>query len=492
MRDLTQYLINMKAKFVCAAICAVLLSTLPLVSVSCESETASLAERVSYDLTVTVDEAENKTTVDMTVTVPNVFEEGLKELVFSFYPDAFTLKSPPPVDETMISAAYPYGINAGGYTFLQAGGENVKSVSICETRCRITVALEKPLAIGESAVVRFSYDLTLPLCNTRYGYNDFSVNLTFFYPVLCRYDAASGGFEFNDYIATGDPFVFDVAEYSLALDCPEAWAVACSAPETRSENGVRYYHSRSARDLSLFLAPDAEVTTVTKGGYTATAIHDGSFGYAATYAADALDVFSEAFGELPEKQYYIVFTPFMTAGAEFSNAAIVSSGLSFAEVEKTVAHEVSHQWWYNLVGSDQVNAPWQDEALAQWSTLLYFGKRGMKSYADTLLKGYSDFYKDYLTTQRSLGESALCDVNRATTEYRDQTDYFATVYCKALLAVEITAQSVTRDGLCKALSLYVKNNCLSFAYPEDLYEALNSYREGAGALLRNSLNVSPY
>ena len=83
MRDLTQYLINMKAKFVCAAICAVLLSTLPLVSVSCESETASLAERVSYDLTVTVDEAENKTTVDMTVTVPNVFEEGLKELVFS-------------------------------------------------------------------------------------------------------------------------------------------------------------------------------------------------------------------------------------------------------------------------------------------------------------------------------------------------------------------------------------------------------------------------
>ena len=182
----------------------------------------------------------------------------------------------------------------------------------------------------------------------------------------------------------------------------------------------------------------------------------------------------------------------MTAGAEFSNAAIVSSGLSFAEVEKTVAHEVSHQWWYNLVGSDQVNAPWQDEALAQWSTLLYFGKRGMKSYADTLLKGYSDFYNDYLTTQRSLGESALCDVNRATTAYRDQTDYFATVYCKALLAVEITAQSVTRDGLCEALSLYVKNNCLSFAYPEDLYDALNSYREGAGALLRNSLNVSHY
>lgn len=463
-----------------------------LIPVSCESETASLAESVSYDLTVTVDEAENKTTVDMTVTVPNVFKEGLNELVFTFYPDAFTLKSPPPVDNTMMSSAYPYGINAGGYTFLQAGGENVKSVSICETRCKIAVSLKNPLALGESAVVRFSYDLTLPLCNTRYGYNDFSVNLTFFYPVLCRYDAASDGFVFNDYIETGDPFVFDVAEYSLTLDCPESWAVACSAPETQRQKGLRYYSSRTLRDLSLFLAPEAEVTTVTKGGYTATAIHNGSFGYAATYAADALYIFSEAFGELPEKHYYILFTPFMTAGAEFSNAAILSSTLSFAEVEKTVAHEVAHQWWYGLVGSDQVNAPWQDEALAQWSALLYFDKRGMKSYADTLLKGYADFYNDYLTTQRSLGESALCDVNRATTEYRDQTDYFATVYCKALLATRIAAQSVTEEGFCQALSLYAKNNYLSFARPQDLYGALDSYSKGTGKLLENSLNVSPY
>lgn len=482
----------MKAKVICAALCAAISLSSLFICVSCESEANAPAKRVSYDIAVSVDEAENRTTVDMTVTVPNLYKDGLDELVFAFYPDAFTLKTPPPVDTTMTATAYPYGINAGGYSFLQAGGENVKSVSLCETRCKIVVFLEKPLSLGENAVVRFSYDLMLPLCNTRYGYNDFSVNLTFFYPILCRYDESAGGFSFNDYIAIGDPFVFDVAGYSLVLDCPESWAVACSAPETRRENAKRYYSAPALRDLSLFLAPEAEMTTATKDGYTATVIHDGAFGYAAEYAANALAIFSKAFGELPEKQYSLVLTPFMTAGAEFCNAALVSSSLSFSEVEKTVAHEVAHQWWYYLVGSDQVNAPWQDEALAQWSTLLYFEERGMKAYSDTLLKGYADFYNDYLTTQRSLGESALCDANRATTDYRDQTDYFATVYCKALLAVEITVQSLTTDGFCKALAGYAKENYLSFARPGDLYDALDAYRPGTGALLKNSLDVSPY
>jgi aminopeptidase N len=37
-----------------------------------------------------------------------------------------------------------------------------------------------------------------------------------------------------------------------------------------------------------------------------------------------------------------------------------------------VAHEVGHQWFYNLVGDDQLDDPWLDEAFAQFATLQYF------------------------------------------------------------------------------------------------------------------------
>ena len=34
-------------------------------------------------------------------------------------------------------------------------------------------------------------------------------------------------------------------------------------------------------------------------------------------------------------------------------------------LELTVAHEIAHQWFYALVGSDQFRHPWQDEALCE-------------------------------------------------------------------------------------------------------------------------------
>ena len=455
--------------------------------VSCTDD--EVGGNCSYSLTVTADANANSISVDESVTVVNTFEDGLTRLVFAFYPDAYTLQYPPPADGIMLDAAYPYGLNAGSYSFLEAGGDNVKSVSICDTPCKIVVDLSSPLALGEKTEVRFFFDLTMPYCNARYGYNDFSVNLTFFFPQLCRYDRDAGDFAFYDYVATGDPFVFEVADYSLYLDCPDDWTVACSAPTADGNDEEKLFAAHSLRDLSLILVPEAEVSSATADGYTAYVIHDGSYDYAARYAADALALFSDAFGDLPVKEYFLVFTPFMTAGAEFSNLALFSASLSFAETEKVVAHEVAHQWWYNLVGSDQVAAPWQDEALAQWSTLYYFEKKDMKNYADALRESWTSSYSSYVESQRALGEDALCDVFRATTEYRDFADYYITVYCKAALAVGLCAESVTKDAFAQALSVYAKEYYLGFAPRNSMSECLDGVSSGLGKMLISSLSA---
>ena len=36
-----------------------------------------------------------------------------------------------------------------------------------------------------------------------------------------------------------------------------------------------------------------------------------------------------------------------------------------------VAHEVAHQWWYDMVGNNQLEEPWLDEGLANWSARQY-------------------------------------------------------------------------------------------------------------------------
>jgi aminopeptidase N len=50
-------------------------------------------------------------------------------------------------------------------------------------------------------------------------------------------------------------------------------------------------------------------------------------------------------------------------------------------LESTVVHEVGHQWFYNLIGDDQLDDPWLDEALAQFATLQYYSDiYGMEGY----------------------------------------------------------------------------------------------------------------
>jgi aminopeptidase N len=50
--------------------------------------------------------------------------------------------------------------------------------------------------------------------------------------------------------------------------------------------------------------------------------------------------------------------------------------------EFVTAHEVAHQWWHVLVGSDSRLHPFADEGLAQYSTLLYFEDRYGKERAE--------------------------------------------------------------------------------------------------------------
>jgi aminopeptidase N len=57
-------------------------------------------------------------------------------------------------------------------------------------------------------------------------------------------------------------------------------------------------------------------------------------------------------------------------------------------MESTVAHEVAHQWFYSLVGDDQLDDPWLDESLAQFATLQYFadlyGESGANGFQQSL------------------------------------------------------------------------------------------------------------
>ena len=73
------------------------------------------------------------------------------------------------------------------------------------------------------------------------------------------------------------------------------------------------------------------------------------------------------------------------AGAAAGGGAPAGGGMQTmldAMLEFTTAHEVAHQWWHGIVGSDSAAHPFVDEGLAQWSATLYLEDRYGRARAD--------------------------------------------------------------------------------------------------------------
>ncbi len=97
------------------------------------------------------------------------------------------------------------------------------------------------------------------------------------------------------------------------------------------------------------------------------------------------------------------------------------------EMENRVAHEVAHQWWYNMVGNDAVNAPWLDEGLAEFSTYFYVQRVNGQRFADRLAqRRWLAAYE--LTRQRGLDAV----VDQPVGAFVD-SNYETIVYAKAAL-----------------------------------------------------------
>lgn len=152
------------------------------------------------------------------------------------------------------------------------------------------------------------------------------------------------------------------------------------------------------RDFALALVADgvtrAEGTATARATVRGIAATEGAAQFSAEAAAYALDFYSRKIGLYPYTELFVV--PFdQTGGMEYPGLVMISSRYlrsnNRAEMgELVIAHEVAHQWFYALVGSDQIKAPWLDESLVEFwlSAVMRKGtaSRRRKSFGTSALR----------------------------------------------------------------------------------------------------------
>ena len=257
----------------------------------------------------------------------------------------------------------------------------------------LRILLEVPLQPGEQVVIQM--DFTVEVAQEMggnyglFGYFDHVLVLDEFYPVIPVYDDEKWNVEIPP--SHGDVTYFDASFYVVRVTAPSNLKVVTSGIEisrtSEGGNQVVVFAAGPARDFYLAASENFVVVTKTVGE---TTINSYAFPerkeraeLALQVAANALKSFNRRVGVYPYSEFDIVSTPMLARGMEYPGIVAISqklydpdavvSGLpSRVMLESVLAHEVAHQWFYNVVGNDQIDEPWLDEAVVQFMTRLYY------------------------------------------------------------------------------------------------------------------------
>ena len=283
----------------------------------------------------------------------------------------------------------------GGHTtisVLRVGGVDVQP-ALRYADSAVRVPLPEMLSPGETTTVQVDFAVEVGReAEGNYGvfgYLDGVLVLDTFYPVVSVFD--DEGWKIRDLHSVGDLTFLDTSFYLVRVSAPSDLDLVASGSEVdRGQAGGNQeviFAAGPARDFYLAAAPDLEKRSARAGE---TQIN--SFGrssdvegaeQALQAARDALALFAERIGPYPYDEFDLIGTPLQALGIEYPGVTAISFALYDLEsvvanvpapimLEGTVAHEVAHQWFYNVVGNDQIGEPWLDEALAQYLTGLYY------------------------------------------------------------------------------------------------------------------------
>jgi aminopeptidase N len=182
----------------------------------------------------------------------------------------------------------------------------------------------------------------------------------------------------------GDITYSDPAYYLVRSSLPANQVVQASGFEVeRSEETGRQVITWAAgpmRDFYLVSSARYQVIEEQVGDTVVRAYAPGELNaeneLALQYATDALTVFNETYETYPFTELDVAGTPTLAGGVEYPGIVVIARSLYDPEqpfFEVATAHEVGHQWFYSVVGNDQIHHPWLDESLTQFNTMLYFG-----------------------------------------------------------------------------------------------------------------------
>lgn len=416
-----------------------------------------------YKMDIILNEKEKSYTGKQKTIFKNNTGNPLGEIYFRIYPNAFKTFEGAPI----LFSETPYTKQSfkGGYIEIKdisSKGKDLKYKIEAKDETLLNIKLNEPLMEDLEIEIEMQYFVKLPTSQDRFGYGENTMNFGNWYPVLSVYD--ENGWSKDPYYSVGDPFYTDISNYDVNITVDKDTVVASSGNILKEEiikDKKKYkIEGKLIRDFAFAASKDFKIREEEVDGTLVRLYYlkdkEELIKDSLKYSIDSIKTFNKAFGQYPYGTYSVVLAEF-PSGMEYPN--IVFIGKQYFNkaakriLEQIIVHETAHQWWYGLIGNNEVKEAWLDEGLTSYSEVIYMDKVysqeiGDEYFKSNILTGY-DIMEEYLSGENNI-------VNKPLGEFEDWNDYSLLVYTKSAMFLRDMEDKYGKDILLKILQTYFK------------------------------------
>lgn len=400
----------------------ILICTLPLGAA--RAQASYFQQEANYQIEVALDDKAHVLRGQLAITYRNNAPHALDSLCFHLWPNAYR-------DNTTAFARQQVRSGKAGFYF----AEEAKRGYIDSLAFRVDgqplawepdpknpdiawLKLSSPLPSGASIVIQTPFRVKLPLTFSRLGHAGQAYQITQWYPKPAVYDA--NGWHPMPYLDMGE-FYSEFGRFDVSITLPENYVVAAT--------GVLQTESERAFLEKKITESSAHLDTVSQGvrneafppssdrmktiRYTAEQVHDFAWfadkrflvqksavrlasgrsvdtwaffpkdeqhlwKEGAGYVSRAVEFYSGLVGEYPYPQATAVQTALSAGGGmEYPMITNISLMGDAQSVDEVITHEVGHNWFYGILGSNERAHAWMDEGLNS-----YYDHRYSRTYYD--------------------------------------------------------------------------------------------------------------
>ncbi|RUS47259.1 M1 family metallopeptidase [Cohnella sp. AR92] len=255
-----------------------------------------------------------------------------------------------------------------------------------------TLLLPHSVKPGKSITLSMTYTVKLPQVFARMGKAGDFVMAGQWFPKVAAYETVgtrgrtTEGWNAHQYHGDSE-FYSDFGIYSVSINVPEKDKVAATGFQTKpaviSEGRKVYqFYADDVHDFGWAASPNFEFVedTFSSAGVPGVRIklyidplHKDLAERYMHAAKSALAKLGEWYGDYPYSTLSVVVPPADANGAggmeypTLVTAAAAKSDKPGYDLERTLVHEIAHQYWYGMVASNEFEEAWLDEGFTSYS-----------------------------------------------------------------------------------------------------------------------------